>query len=342
MDFEQHIYGMTEEGEAVIVYILRAENGAEVHITNYGASIIKILVPDADGKLADVVLGYEDLPAMMRDTAYVGRTIGRTVGRIASAEVTIDGVEHLLDINSSPNHLNGGAAGFHNKMWDARFETNRVVMSHISDEGEGGYPGTLSVEAIFDFDDDMSLEITYLAKSDATTVVNISSNIFFNLSGEVGSTILDHELRVDADKVAEMDEYQTPSGEFLATEGTPMAFRDFKAIGADIRSEFNEMFYMRGYDHFFPKREYKRGILTSVAELRDPKSRRRVEVLTSQEGVNVYSGNHLKAGSPMQTKSAERFVAHEGVAITSRALRAVEIAAGELYCEKNVYKFSIY
>ncbi len=333
---------MTEEGEAVIVYILRAVNGAEVHITNLGASVIAVKVPDANGRLADVALGYVDLPTMMRDTAYVGRTVGRTAGRIAGGEVEIGGVEYLLDINASPNHLNGGASGLHNKMWEGRFETNRVVMSYTSEDGEGGYPGNLSMEVVFDFDDDMSLEITYLAKSDRDTIINLGTNLFLNLSGDAGSQILDHELKINSEEMVELDEYQTPTPNLIPIQGTALDFADFHTIGERIKSDDNEMFYLRGYDHIFLKKDHKRGILSPVVELREPQSRRKVEILSSQEAVNVYSGNHLKAGSPVQTKSSERFVANEGVSIMPRAIHAEVLAAEELYCQKVVYKFSTY
>ncbi len=341
MDIEQHIYGMSEEGEAVIVYILRAENGAEVQVTNLGASVTSIQIPNGEGKIEDVLLGYVDMPNMLRDIAYMGRTLGRTVGRIASGEVTIGGVEHLLDINAGSNHVHGGAHGFHKRMWESRVETNRVVMSLYADDGESGYPGNMNIEAIFDFDDDMTLEITYLAKSDAQTLVNIGSSLYFNLSGDMGSTILDHELKINASQVCEVDSYGVTTGSMLSVDGSPMDFREGRTIGTDIKSEFNEMFYLRGYDHILPIDGHKPTILSEQATLRDPKSGRYVTISSSQSALGVYTGNHLAAGSPVGTKSGSKFVAYQGVALIPQSCPISELAAGELYCQKSTYCFGV-
>ncbi|MFI3282485.1 MAG: hypothetical protein SNG10_03025 [Rikenellaceae bacterium] len=260
MDFEQHIYGMTEEGDAVIVYILRAKNGAEVRLTNYGASIIAVNIPDGDRKFANVVRAKDDLSEMLRDRAYLGRSIDSAVGLRSS--------------------------GLHNTMWESRFETNRVVMSQ---EIEGAT--NMTIEAIFDFDDDMSLEVTYLAKCDAATEIDIAPNLYFNLSGVEGSSVEDEELKIN-------------SGEF-------------NTLGA--------FFLKGGVEQEFEKEGYQKGILTPVLELRDPQSRRRVEILSSKNGVNVYRGDRL-----------------ESVAITPCLLSEVSLDAGELYCEKMVYKFSTF
>ncbi len=259
MDFEQHIYGMTEEGEAVVVYILRADNGAEVHITNLGASIVAVKVPDSNSKIENVVLAQSDLNAMLRDRAYIGRTIDWSVGL--------------------------RSLGLHNSIWESRFETNRVVMSLELEGSEN-----LSVEAIFDFDDEMSLEVTYLAKCDAVTQIDISPNIFFNLSGVADSTLSEHELKINSAEFLPADELCPSRGE------------------TDIEKE-----------------NYKCGILSFVAELRETESRRRVEILSSKDGLNLCRGDRS-----------------ETIALTPRRLTLGDIEAGELYCEKNVYKFSTY
>ncbi|MFI3278156.1 MAG: aldose epimerase family protein [Rikenellaceae bacterium] len=342
MDIEQYVYGMSEEGEVVVVYLMRADNGAEIQLTNLGASVISVKMPNAKGELEDILLGYSDFANMLRDTAYMGRTIGRTVGRIASGEVTIGGEEHLLDLNAGAFHVHGGASGYHKRMWESRVETNRVVMSLVGDDGESGYPGTLTAEVIFDFDDEMNFEISYLAKSDKTTIVNLAPHLYFNLSGDMKSTMLDHELQINASKVCEVDCYGAHTGELLAVEATPLDFTSPKAIGADIKGDFNEMRYSRGYDHLFAIDSYEPQKLTHHATLSHAGSGRRVEVYSSQQGLGLYSGNHIAVGSPTGTKSGEKFVQYGGVVLMPQALSGVEITPEEVYCQKNSYKFSTF
>ncbi len=245
MDFEQHIYGMTEEGEAAIVYILRAANGAEAYISNYGASIIAVKLPNDKGFGEDVVVSPTDFEAMLRDREYTGRTIDWSQGLRRE--------------------------GLHNTMWESRFETNRVVMSH---EVEG-----IAIEAIFDFDDDMSLEVTYMARNEKDSHIDIAPNIFFTL--DEGA-----ELKTNDNDFHLVEELCPKRGEI------------------DIEKE-----------------NYQRGILTPVATLRN--THHQMEILTSKEGINLYMGGR-----------------GESIALTPRSLTQQKTVAGELYCEKMVYKFS--
>ncbi len=215
---------MTEEGEAAIVYILRAENGAEVHISNYGASIIAVRVPDSSGKIENVLLSHSDLGSMMRDREYIGRSIDWSVGL--------------------------RSLGLHNSMWESRFETNRVVMS-LDMEGTPN----ISYETIFDFDDAMSLEVTYLAKSDGVTQIDIAPNLFFNLSGVDGSDLSGHTLKINSEEFCDVEGLIPTRGE----------------VDIDVNGT-------------------KAGILSFMAELCDPKSGRGVEILSSKEVMNICSG----------------------------------------------------
>lgn len=228
-------------------------------------------------------------------------------------------------------------------------ETNRVVMSLLSEDGDQGYPGTLAVEAVFDFDDDNSLEITYLARTDRTTVVNLTNHVYFNLSGEASGDVLDHELRLNASQVLEMDERQIPTGRRLDVAGTPQDFRTFRAFRPGIGADFNRIRDFRGYDHPFPLDGWRPGILGEAATLRDPHSGRTVTVLTSQPSVMVYTGNWLAGGCP-ETKSGGRYRDHAGVALECQnlpdAVNRPEFPSpllhpGELYCQKTVYRFGI-
>lgn len=221
---------MTPEGEAIIRYTLRNDSGAEVQLTNYGAAIVSVKMPDREGRMADVVLGYKHPEGYFFDGAASGKSVGRCANRIAFGQMTVEGKEYRLEVNNSVNHLHGGTKNFANRIWESRVETNRVVMSLVSEDGDQGYPGELCVEAVFDFDDDNALEITYLARTDKTTVVNLTNHVYFNLAGEGSGSVLDHELRLNSSKILEMNERQIPTGKLLDAAGTPQDFREFRSF----------------------------------------------------------------------------------------------------------------
>lgn len=350
MNIEQHVWGMTPEGEAIVLYILRNDKGAEVQISNFGAAIVAVKVPDREGHMADVVLGYKHPEGYFFDSAASGKSVGRVANRIAFGRMTVEGEKYSLAVNNGPNHLHGGVNGFANRLWESRVETNRVVMSLISDDGDQGYPGELTVEAAFDFNDDNSLEITYLAKGDKTTPVNLTNHVYFNLSGEDSGSVLDHELQLNSSKVLEMNDKQIPTGKMLDVEGTPQDFRTFRPFRPGIDAEFNHIRDFRGYDHPFPIDDWKANILGEVGELRDPKSGRCMRVLSSQPSVMIYTGNWLSGGCP-ETKSGGNYNDYDGVAMECQnypdAVNHPEfpsplLPAGELYCQKIVFRFGTF
>lgn len=346
VQIEQHVWGATPEGEAIILYTLRNDRGAEVRISNFGATIVSATMPDREGRMADVVLGYARPESYFHDGPAAGKSVGRCANRIALGRMTIDGKAYQLEINNGQNHLHGGTKNFANRVWESRVETNRVVMTLLSEDGDQGYPGELTVEAVFDFDDDNALELTYRARTDRTTVVNLTNHVYFNLAGEASGDILDHELQLHSSQVPEMNEYQIPTGRMLDVEGTPQDFRTFRAFRPGIDAAFNRIRDFRGYDHPFAIDGWKPGILGEAGTLRDPKSGRTVTVLTSQPSVMIYTGNWL-AGSP-ETKSGGRYEDHSGVAIECQnfpdAVNRPEFPSpllhpGETYCQKIVFRF---
>ena len=348
VQIEQHVWGATPEGEAIILYTLRNDRGAEVQITNFGAAIVSVKMPDREGRMADVVLGYDRPEGYFFDGPAAGKSVGRCANRIALGRMTVDGEQYSLEINNGRNHLHGGTKNFANRVWESRVETNRVVMELLSEDGDQGYPGELAVEAVFDFDDDNALELTYRARTDRTTVVNLTNHVYFNLAGVASGDVLDHELRLNASQVPEMNEYQIPTGRMLDVEGTPQDFRTFRPLRPGIGSEFNHIRDFRGYDHPFAIDGWKPGILGEVGTLRDPKSGRCVEVLSSQPSVMIYTGNWL-SGSP-QTKSGGRYADYAGVAIECQnfpdAVNRPEFPSpllhpGETYCQKIVFRFGV-
>ncbi len=346
VQIEQHVWGATPEGEAIILYTLRNDKGAEVRLTNFGAAVVAATMPDREGLMADVVLGYNRPEGYFFDGPASGKSVGRCANRIALGRMTIEGEEYALEVNNGRNHLHGGTKNFANRVWESRVETNRVVMSLLSDDGDQGYPGELNVEAVFDFDDDCALEITYLARTDRTTVVNLTNHVYFNLAGEGSGSVLDHELQLRSSRVPEMNEFQIPTGKLLDVAGTPQDFRAFRTLRDGIDAAFNHIRDFKGYDHPFAIDGWKPDILGEVGCLRDPKSGRCVEVLSSQPSVMIYTGNWL-AGSP-ENKSGGRYADYDGVAIECQnfpdAVNRPEFPSpllrpGETYCQKIVFRF---
>lgn len=349
-DIEQHLWGMTPEGEAIVLYTMRSAHGAEVKLTNYGATVVAVSVPDREGRMADVVLGYKHPEGYFADGPFCGKTVGRVANRIADGRMTVDGESYTLERNDHGNHLHGGTKGFADRVWESRVETNRVVMNLLSEEGDQGYPGELNVEAIFDFDDDHALEITYLARTSRTTPVNLTSHIYFNLAGEASGSVLDHELRLNSSRVPEMTACQLPTGQLLAVAGTPQDFREFRPLRDGIDADFNHIRDFHGYDHPFAIDGWRPNILGEVGCLRDPQTGRQVEILSSQPSVMLYTGNWL-AGSTPESKSGGRYDDYAGVAIECQnfpdAVNRPEfpsplLGPDELYCQKIVFRFGTY
>ena len=351
MEILQHVWGSTPEGEGIILYTMHNSRGSEVQLCNIGASIVGVKFADRNGNIQDVALGYKDPLSYIGDGAASGKSVGRVAGRIARGSMTIEGVEYRLEINNGPNHLHGGSKGFANRYWEGRVETNRVVFSYVSEDMEQGYPGELIVETIYDFDDEDNLEITYIAKSSKTTVVNLTNHLYWNLHGEDSDkTILDHELRLNCSKVLEMDITQIPTGKLLDVKGTALDFTSFRMFGKDIDSEFNNMRNFRGYDHCFPVDGWQKNILAEVGELRCEATGRKVTILSSQPAAVLYTGNWLAGGCPI-TKSDKRYQDYAGVAIECQSFSdavnhpefpSIELQAGELYCQKIVFKLGTF
>lgn len=348
-EIEQHVWGITPEGEAVILYTLRNGNGCEVQVCNLGAAMVSVKCPDRDGNMADVILGYRDFASYYNDPACSGKSVGRVANRIAGGHMRVDGVDYNLETNNGPNHLHGGSHGFGTKLWEGRVETNRVVFSLVSEDGDSGYPGELCVEAAYDLDDDNNICITYVAQSSRLTPVNLTNHTYWNLAGESSGDILSHELKLNCSRVLEMNDVQIPTGRLLDVGGTPMDFTSFRRLGDGIASEFNHICDFRGYDHYFVLDGWQRNILAEIGELRHAASGRKVTVLSSQPGAMVYTGNWLAGGCPV-TKSGGRYADYAGVAIECQNYPdAVNhddfpsslLAPGETYCQKIVFRLGV-
>ncbi len=350
MEITQTPWGFTPEGEAVILYTIKNASGASVDLTNLGAALVSAFVPDSGGALADVVLGYKDWQSYIGDGPFMGKSVGRYANRMGgkdgSASFTLDGVEYPLIPNQGRNQLHGGAATLANKIWDARVEGNRVVFSISSPDGEGGYPGNLVAEAAYHWSDECELEIVYSAECDAPTVVNFTNHAYFNLSGEASGSVLGHVLQLNASHFVPTRPDNIPTGEIWPVEDTPMDFREPKTLGRDIDADYAQITDAAGYDRNWVIDGWKKNILGEAGRLTDPASGRTMTILTSQPGVQLYTGNWLK-GSPAG-KSGRPYANRDGVALECQGFPDAPnhpnfpdqtLRPGERYIQKIVYKF---
>jgi len=280
------------DGDSVKLYTLT--NGtATAAITNYGARVVSLLVPDKNGELIDVVLGYKDLKAYRDpDDGFYGAVVGRYGNRIAKGQFELEGQSYQLEINNGPNSLHGGTNGFFQKVWEVKHVTDSSLeLNYVSPDGDAGYPGTLDATIVYTLTSDNGLEIAYRATTDKTTVVNLTNHSYFNLSGEGDSTILDHLLTIRADGYTPVDETLIPTGEIASVENTPFDFRQPTAIGARIDTADAQLVLGKGYDHNFVLK--KDPGLQLVATVESPKTGIVMDILTEEPGLQFYSGNFM-------------------------------------------------
>jgi aldose 1-epimerase len=298
VEVKKELWGHSKCGKEIYLYTLTNQKGAFVRLSSVGAGIVSIVVPDKDGKLADVAIGYNRPEDYFGDGPCAGKCPGRYANRIAKGHFTLDGKEYTLPINNACNHLHGGPEGFQNQVWDSREVNGAVEFQYFSEDGEAGYPGNLKVVAHYEWNDDNELKLTFTAQTDAPTVLNMTNHVYFNLNGEGNGNILGHILKLNASEYLPTDENLIPTGKVDPVAGTPMDFVVPKMIGRDIKADFPALKYGKGYDNCFLIDGAEPGQLQSAAELYAPESGRSVEVLTTQPAVHVYTGNWL-AGCPM-------------------------------------------
>lgn len=348
MKINKELWGTSPDGKEIFLYTLENESGAFVRLTSVGAGIVSVAVPDRDGRIADVVLGYTRPEDYFGDGPCAGKCPGRFANRIALGKFTLDGVEYSLPVNNGPNHLHGGPEGFQNQVWDSRIEGDAVEFQYFSKDGEAGYPGNLKVVAHYEWGEDNALKLTFTAQADKATVVNLTNHAYFNLNGEGNGNVLDHELRLNAAVYLPTDETLIPVGEADPVAGTPMDFQEFKKIGASIKEDFPALNYGKGYDNCFIINGYEPGQLQEAAQLYSPSSGRQLDVLTTQPAVQVYTGNWLE-GCP-QGKCGRGYHDYEGVAIECQhcpdspnkpEYPTTVLRPGETFSEAIIWAFSV-
>ncbi len=341
---KQAPFGTTADGREVRLYTLTNRLGASVKIMTYGALVTELLVPDANGELGDVVLGFDELAPYLERHPYFGAIAGRYANRIAKGRFTLDGQTYTLATNNDENHLHGGEYGFDRAVWDAEdVETEHgpgVRFSYVSADGEEGYPGNLTVAVTYTFTNQNELVLDYRATTDVATVVNLTHHSYFNLAGAGSGTVLDHVLRLAADHMTPVDANLITTGEIRPVEGTPFDFRTPQAIGARIAAVEG------GYDHNFVLNG-ARGELREVAAVHSPKTGRVLEVLTTDPGIQFYTGNFLDGTNI--GKGGKAYQKHGGFCLEPQffpdspnkpEFPSCVLRPGDTYRKTTIYRFA--
>jgi aldose 1-epimerase len=346
-------FGTTQDGTPVEIYTLKNDNGMVVRIMTYGGIIQTVKVPDKDGQMGDVALGYDTLGGYLTNSPYFGALIGRYGNRIAKGHFSLDGQDYTLFTNNVPNSLHGGRIGFDKKVWtvDRAVVGERgpvLALSYTSPDGEEGYPGTLKVTATYTLAaNENTLRLRFRATTDKDTIVNLTGHSYFNLAGQGQGTVLDQVVYIDADNYTPVDSTLIPTGEIAPVEGTPLDFRKPTAIGARISDDNEQLKFGGGYDHNFVL-NHPSDKLGLAARVTDPKSGRVLEIDTTSPGLQFYSGNFLDG----------TIIGKGGMVYVHRGAFAMEpqhypdspnhpnfpttvLQPGQTYHNSIVYKFSV-
>jgi aldose 1-epimerase len=336
-------FGKLADGTAVELYTLTNANGLIAKITNYGATITGLLVPDRQGKKADVVLGFDSLDSYVKERSFFGATVGRVGNRIAKGRFTLEGKTYTLAINNGPNHLHGGIKGFDRALWTAKSQKGASVkFTYTSPDGEEGYPGKLDVTVVMSLTDANELTIDYTAVTDKPTPVNLTNHSFFNLAGT--GDVLSHELMIAADAFTATDAELIPTGEIKPVKGTPMDFTSPTAIG----SRFSQLKSQPvGYDDNYVLNSGGKG-LALAATVYEPKSGRVMEVHTTEPGIQLYTSNFLDGS--LTGKGGVAYPQHSALcletqhfpdAVNQPKFPSIILRPGQIYRQTTVYKFAV-
>jgi aldose 1-epimerase len=345
MSANEEPFGQTPNGRKVVLFTLTNPNGMRAKITNYGAILVSLEVPDRSGKLDDITLGFDSLDGYIKVHPYFGAIVGRYANRIGKAQFTLDGVVYKLAANNGENHLHGGEKGFDKAVWnpiECKAESQKawVKLSYISEDGEEGYPGNLACTVTYTLTEDDELKISYEAATDKTTIVNLTNHAYFNLAGQGNGDILDHELKLNADKYTPVDEELIPTGEIKSVKDTPMDFTSPMSIGSRINQVEG------GYDHNYVLNS-DGGTLALCAEVYEPTSGRVMTIHTTEPGVQFYTGNFLDG--TLTGKDGKVYKKHYAFCLETQHFPdspnksnfpSVVLLPGQKYTSETVYKFS--
>ena len=325
----------------IILYTLLNANGVSIDITNYGATITSIKVPDKEGCFQDIVLGFNNIDRYLEDQLYFGSTIGRYANRIAYGKFLLNGRQYILDCNFENTHLHGGYSGFNKAVWQGSVVDNKLIMHHLSIDGDQRYPGNLDIHVTFGLNEDNKLDIEYHAVCDKDTIINLTNHSYFNLSGCL-QDILDHYLKIYASTYTPIDAGSIPTGEIALLESTPLDFSNMTQIGKRINADHPQLKICKGYDHNYILDG--KGI---CAEAYDPISGRSLKVLTNKPGMQFYSGNYLNG---IEGRDGIKYTKNFGFCLetqffpdspNNKGFPDCVLKKGEVYSYKTTYCFGI-
>jgi aldose 1-epimerase len=344
-------FGVLKDGKPVDIYTLRNSNGMTLRITNYGGTIVSWTAPDRNGAFEDIVLGCDSLNGYLQGVPYFGSLIGRYGNRIAKGKFSLEGKTYQLAINNIGNHLHGGIIGYDKVLWTATPITGdepALKLTYTSPDGEEGYPGTLSIEVIYTLQKNNSVKIDYKATTDKPTVLNLTNHSYFNLSGKSGSSILDHDLKLNADHFLPVDQTLIPTGEVRAVKGTPFDFSTSTKIGARIYDSADvQIKYGLGYDHAWVINSSD-SALRLAAVVTEPTSGRVLEVFTTEPAIQFYSGNFLN--NTVVGNGGMTYARNSGLCLETEhypdspnqsKFPTTVLKPGETYSSTTIYKCSV-
>jgi aldose 1-epimerase len=348
-DFKSKSFGKTRAGEPVELYTLTNSKGMQADIMTYGGILVSLKTPDRGGKLADVVLGFDSIDGYVNDPPppYFGALIGRYGNRIGGGRFSLNGTEYKLAQNNGPNHLHGGLRGFDKVVWKARTpDAQSLELTYLSKDGEEGYPGNLTATVTYTLTENNELKIDYRASTDKDTVLNLTNHSYFNLAGQGEGDVLGHQIMINADRFTPVDSGLIPTGELRSVEGTPFDFRQARAIGERIDAADEQIKFGKGYDQNFVLGRAGSG-LELAARVMEQKSGRVMEVLTTEPGVQFYTGNNLNGS--IRGKGGKVYDRRYGLCLETQHFPdspnkpnfpSVVLKPGAQYQTTTVYRFS--
>ncbi len=345
---EKSHFGTTPDGKSVDLYTLQNKNGLIAKITTYGAILTEMHVPDRNGQLGDITLGFGNLDDYVKGHPYFGATAGRYANRIAKGKFSLNGADYQLATNNDPNHLHGGDKGFDKRVWEGRPVKNEngpsVEFTYLSPDGEEGYPGNLKSVVTYTLTDQNELVVDYKASTDKATPINLTNHAYWNLAGEGNGDILGHELELVADFFTPVDDTLITTGEIRPLTGSPLDFRTPTRIGARIGQITGDP---GGYDHNFVLRKSGAGKMETAAKVFEPSSGRTLEILTTEPGIQFYSGNFLD--STLKGKAGKVYHKHFGFCLETQHFPdspnkphfpTAILNPGETYTHRTIHRFS--
>ena len=337
-------FGATVNGDETKLYTLTNCNNMEISVTDYGATLTQVIVPDKEGNLCDVVLGYDEAAEYEAGGLFLGATVGRSANRIGGASIEINGKIYELVKNDNDNNLHSGPDFYHNRVWDVKeAEEDHVTFVLESPDGDQGYPGNLHIEVTYTLTEDNAVKISYYGVSDEDTVINMTNHSYFNMDGHASGDVMEQEVWIDADAFTRADKESIPTGEIVPVEGTPMDFRTKKKLGRDIYDDYEALNYGMGYDHNWVLNND--GKFAKVAEMYSDESGITMEVYTDLPGMQLYTGNFIidekgKGGASYHKRQAACFeTQYFPDAIHKENFPGPICRKGDTYKTTTMYKF---